>query len=68
MTAEGAVAGLANCTSADVVVRVIDIVVLTDVHRLILVVVKRVDQVAVVEHWIRSRIHRLRSRNGWIER
>ena len=68
MTAEGAVAGLANCTSADVVVRVIDIVISIDIHRLELVVVKGVDQVAVIEHWTRSRIHGLRSRYGWIKR
>ena len=68
MTAEGAAAGVANCTLANVIIGVIDIVTLTDVHWLELLVVEGVDLVAVVEHWIRSRTHGLRSRYWWIER
>lgn len=68
MTAEGAVAGVAHCTPAKLVFGIVDMVTLTDVHRLELVVVERADLVAVVEHWIRSRNYGLRSRNGWIER
>ena len=62
MTAEGAAAGIANCTLANVIIEVIDIVILTDVHWLEWLVVERVDLEAVVEHWIRSRIHGVWSR------
>ena len=69
MTAEGAAAGLANCTSANLVVRVIDMVILIKVHRrLELVRVERIDLETGVVHWIRTRNHGLRSRYGWIER
>lgn len=68
MTAEGSVAGLANCTSANVVVRVINMVILTDVHGRKLLVVEGVDLVAVIDHWTRSRNHGLRSGDWWIER
>ena len=59
MTAEGAAAGVANCTLANVIIGVIDTVILTDVDGMELLVVERVDLVAAVEHWIGSRIHGL---------
>lgn len=58
MTAESAIAGLADRTSADlvvVVVRVIDLLILMEVQRrLVLELVESVDLEIVVEHWIRS--------------
>ena len=67
MTAEGAAADVANCTLANVIIGVIDIVVLPDIHWLEWLVVEGVDLVAVVEHWIRSRIHGLWSRYECVE-
>ena len=57
MTAESAIAGLADRTSADlvIVVRVIDLLILMEVQRrLVLELVESVDLEIVVEHWIRS--------------
>ena len=55
VTAEGAIAGLANRTAANfVIVRVFDITVLIEVHRrLVLELVESVDLEIVAEHWIR---------------
>ena len=66
MTAEGAIAGLADCTSADLgIVRVVDMLILIEAQRrLILELVERVDLEIVVEHWIRIRNHGWRSRYG----
>ena len=60
MTAEGAIAGFADCASANlVVVRVLNMSILVEVHRrrLISEMVEGVDLETVVEHWIRIRNH-----------
>ena len=59
MTAEGAIAGLADCTSADLgIVRVLDMLILIEVQRRrVLEMIEGVDLEIVVEHWIRIGNH-----------
>lgn len=60
VTAEGAIAGLADCTSADLVgVRVVDMLILIEVQwRLVLEeMIEGVALEIIVEHWIRIGNH-----------
>ena len=59
VTAESAVTGLADCTSADLgIVRVLDMLILIEVQRrLVLEIIEGVDLEIVFEHWIRIGNH-----------